>query len=79
MELKSMGKKKFKTTKLYCLRKGNQYVAWDGKSMTEKPHEGIRLSRTLCELKYHGYEMISFPEAYRQWYEGFRARQEAAR
>jgi len=64
---------KNKTTKLFCLRKGNLYVAWDGKTMTEKPHEGLRASRTLAERKYHGYEMIAFPEAYKQWY---KARQE---
>jgi hypothetical protein len=65
---------KHKFTRLFCLRKDGLYVAWDGKTMTEKPHEGIRLSRTLCELKYRGYEMIPFPEAYDQWY---KARQEA--
>jgi hypothetical protein len=62
--------------KRYCLRKGNFYIAWDGKTLTEKPHEGIRLSRTVCERKYPGYEMLPFPEAYRQWYEDFRARRE---
>jgi hypothetical protein len=57
-----------KFTKLYCVRKVNLYVAWDGKTMTEKPHEGIRVSKTLCETKYKGYEAIPFPEAYNQWY-----------
>jgi len=67
-----MGKKS-KTTKLYCLRKNNLFIAWDGKSLVEKPHEGIRVSRTLGERKYPGYEMIPFPEAYDQWH---KARQE---
>jgi hypothetical protein len=63
--MKSRGSK---TRKLYCVRKDNLYVAWDGKTMTEKPHEGIRVSQTLAERKYHGFEMIPFPEAYDQWY-----------
>jgi hypothetical protein len=58
-----------KPTKLFCLRKNNLYIAWDGKSLTEKPHEGIRVSKTLAERKYHDYEMIPFPEAYNQWYQ----------
>jgi hypothetical protein len=62
-----------KTTKLFCVRKGNLYVAWDGKTMVEKPHEGIRVSKTIAERKYPGYEMIPFPEAYEQW---FKTRQE---
>jgi len=60
---------KFKSTKLYCLRKGGLFVVWDGKTMTEKPHEGIRVSRTIAERKYPGYEMIPFPEAYDQWHQ----------
>jgi hypothetical protein len=36
--------------------------------MVEKPHEGIRASRTMAERKYPGYEMIPFPEAYDQWH-----------
>jgi hypothetical protein len=74
MEPLSMADNKYKSTKLYCLRKGNRYVAWDGKTMTEKPQDGIRLSRTVCDRKYSGYEMIAFPEAYDQW---FRSRQGA--
>jgi len=61
-----------KSTKLYCLRKGGLFVAWDGKTMVEKPHEGIRVSRTVAERKYPGYEMIPFPEAYDQWYQAQR-------
>jgi hypothetical protein len=60
--------KQYKSTKLYCVRKGGLYVAWDGKSMTEKPHKGIRVSRTLGDRKYPGYEAIPFPVAYDQWY-----------
>jgi hypothetical protein len=62
------GLKNYKSVKLYCLRKGGLYVAWDGRSVTEKPQEGIRLSRVVCERKYPGYEMIAFPEAYQQWH-----------
>jgi hypothetical protein len=65
---------KVKVTKLFCVRKNNLYIAWDGKSLVEKPHEGIRISWTLAKRKYPGYEMIPFPEAYDQW---FRARQGA--
>jgi hypothetical protein len=64
--------KRYKSTQLFCLRKNNLYIAWDGESLVEKPHEGIRVSRTLGERKYPGYEMIAFPEAYDQW---FRSRQ----
>ena len=65
-----MGNKKnkaAKSTKLYCLRKDGKFLAWDEKSMVEKPQDGARLSRTMCERKYPGYEMIPFPEAYDQW------------
>jgi hypothetical protein len=58
-----------KFTKLFCLRKNNLYIAWDGKTLVEKPHEGLRVSKTLAERKYPGYEMIPFPEAYNQWYQ----------
>ena len=73
MEMGEMGTVKYKSTKLYCLRRGDLYVAWDGRTMTDKPHEGIRLSRTLCERKYPGYEILPFPKAYRQWYEARQA------
>ena len=58
-----------KTTKLFCVRKGNLYIAWDGKAMVEKPHEGIRVSKTLAERKYSGYEKIPFAEAYKEWHQ----------
>ena len=61
-------------TKLFCVRKGNQYIAWDGKSLTEKPHEGIRVSKTLGKRKYCGYELITFPEAYGQWHQARQAK-----
>jgi hypothetical protein len=60
--------KKYKPTKLYCLRKDNLYVAWDGKTLVEKPQDGIRVSQTMAKRKYPGFEMISFVEAYNQWY-----------
>jgi len=69
--------KQIRSTKLYCLRKGNLYVAWDGIRMVEKPHEGIRVSRTHGERKYPDYELISFPEAYDQWYRALKERQKA--
>ncbi|GHU81985.1 hypothetical protein FACS189468_5580 [Spirochaetia bacterium] len=65
---------KYKETKLYCIRKNNLYVSWDGKAMVEKPQDGIRVSRTRAERKYAGFEMIPFPDAYDQWYQ---ARKEA--
>jgi hypothetical protein len=55
-------------TKLFVLRKNNQYVSWDGKTMTDRPSQAGRFSRTICQRKYHGYEMLSFPDAYNQWY-----------
>jgi hypothetical protein len=64
----SHGRRNMSTTKLFCVRKGNQYVAWNGKTMMEKPHEGIRVSRMLAKQKYSGYETIPFPEAYEQWF-----------
>jgi len=67
-------KKKNKHRKVYCIRKDNLYVAWDGKTLTEKPSNGIRISKTLAKRKFPGYEMIPFPEAYAQW---FKALQEA--
>jgi len=63
-----------KPTKRFCIRKNNLYVSMDGKSLTEKPQDGIRVSRTRAKRKYPGYEMIAFPEAYDQWYQ---ARQSA--
>lgn len=69
-----MSVNKIKSTKLYCIRKDDLYIAWDGKTMTKKPHEGLRVSKTLAERKYPGYEAIPFPEAYDQWYQN---RQEA--
>jgi hypothetical protein len=63
MELKGMG-----TTKLFCLKKENLFIAWDGKTVTDRPSQAIRLSKTLCQRKYPGYEMITFPEAYDWWY-----------
>jgi len=63
----------YKFTKRYCLRKDNLYIAWDGKTLVEKPHEGIRVSETIAKRKYPGYEMIPFPEAYNQWYEALKA------
>ena len=65
------------TTKLYCLRKDNMYVDWDGKSMTERPQNGTRVSRTIAKRKYPGCEMIAFPEAYIQWFNSWKENKEA--
>jgi hypothetical protein len=55
-------------TKLFCLKKDNLFISWDGKIMTDRPSQAGRFSRTLCQRKYHGFEMLTFPEAYDQWY-----------
>jgi hypothetical protein len=55
-------------TKLFVLRKDNKYISWDGKTVTDRPSQAGRFSRTLCQRKYSGYEMLSFFEAYNQWY-----------
>jgi hypothetical protein len=55
-------------TKLFVLRKGNQYIAWDGKTITDRPSGALRISKTLGKRKYPGYEMLPFSEAYNQWY-----------
>jgi hypothetical protein len=43
-------------------------VNYQGKSMTDRPSQAGRFSKTLCQRKYPGYERITFPEAYDQWY-----------
>jgi hypothetical protein len=57
-----------KTTKLFCLKKGNLFISWDGKTTTDRPSRAARFSKTLCQRKYPDYETISFPKAYDQWY-----------
>jgi hypothetical protein len=63
-------------TKLFCLKKEGLFVSWDGKSMTERPSRAGRFSKTCCQRKYPGYEMITFPEAYDQWHTERKARSE---
>jgi hypothetical protein len=53
---------------LYVLKKDNRFVSWDGKAMTDRPSQAMRLSRTLCRRKYPGYQILTFKEAYDQWY-----------
>jgi hypothetical protein len=53
----------------YVLRKDNRFVSWDGKTMTELPSQAGRFSKTLCQRKYPGYEMLTFPDAYDQWHD----------
>jgi hypothetical protein len=65
-------------TKLFCLRKDNQFVYWDGKTMTDRPSQAGRFSKTLCQRKYSGYEMIPFPEAYGRWYAELKAQAQKA-
>jgi hypothetical protein len=68
-----MSRKK-KETKRFCLRKNNLFVAWDGKSLVEKPFDAIRASRTWAKYKYPDYELLTFQEAHDQW---FKAKQAA--
>jgi hypothetical protein len=74
MEPKGMG-----ATKLFCLKKENLFIARDGKTMTDRPSQAGRFSRTLCQRKYPGYEMLTFPEAYDLWYAERKAKREAER
>jgi hypothetical protein len=67
------------TTKLYVLKKDNSFVSWDGKTMTDRPSRAGRFSKTLCQRKYPGYEMLTFPEAYDRWYAERNTKKEAAR
>jgi hypothetical protein len=55
-------------TKLFCLKKDNLFVAWDGKTLTDRPSQAGRFSKTICQRKYPGYETLAFPEAYDDWY-----------
>jgi hypothetical protein len=63
----------------YVLRKDNLFIAWDGKTMTDRPSQAGRFSKTLCQRRYPGYELLTFPEAYDRWYEERKAEKEAAR
>jgi hypothetical protein len=55
-------------TKRFCVKKDNLFIAWDGKTITDRPSQAGRFSKTLCQRKYSGYEMLTFQEAYDQWY-----------
>jgi hypothetical protein len=66
------------TTKFYVLKKDNRFVAWDGKTMTDRPSLAGRFSKTICQRKYPGYQMLTFPEAYNQWYAERKTQKEAA-
>jgi hypothetical protein len=55
-------------SKQYLVRKDSLFVAWDGKTLTDRPSQAARFSKTICERKYPSYEMLSFPEAYDQWF-----------
>jgi hypothetical protein len=67
------------TAKLYVLKKENLFIAWDGKTMTDKPSQAGRFSKTLCRRKYPGYEMLMFPEAYDRWYMERKEKKEAVK
>jgi hypothetical protein len=67
------------TVKLYVLKKGNLFVAWDGMTMTDRPSQAGRFSKTLCQRKYPGYEMLTFKEAYDLWYAERKAISEVAK
>jgi hypothetical protein len=60
--------------KRYVLKKGNQFIAWDGETLTDRPSQAGRFSKTICQRKYSSYEMLAFPEAYDQWYAERKAR-----
>jgi hypothetical protein len=53
----------------FVLKKENLFVGWDGKTMTDRPSQAGRFSKTICKRKYPGHEMLTFPQAYDQWYE----------
>jgi hypothetical protein len=55
-------------TKHYLCKKGNLFIAWDGKTMTDRPSQAGRFSKTICQRKYPEYQMIGFVEAYDQWF-----------
>jgi hypothetical protein len=55
-------------SKQYLVKKDNMFVSWNGKNMTDRPSQAIRLSKTLCQRKYKGFQMIEFVEAYDQWF-----------
>jgi hypothetical protein len=65
--------------KLFCLKRDNQFIAWDGKTTTDRPSQAGRFSKTLCQRKYPGYEMLMFPEAYDRWYEERKEKKEAVK
>jgi hypothetical protein len=67
------------TIKLFCLKKDNHFVSWDGKTMTDRPSLAGRFSRTLCQRKYPGYEILTFQKAYDQWYMERKERKEATK
>jgi hypothetical protein len=64
-------------TKHYVLQKGGLFIAWDGKTMTDRPSRAGRFSKTVCQRKYPGYETLTFPEAYNRWYAERKAREAA--
>jgi hypothetical protein len=65
------------TKKLFVLKKDDRFVSWDGETMTDRPSQALRLSKILCKRKYPGYEMLTFQEAYDQWYTERKAKKEA--
>jgi hypothetical protein len=65
--------------KHFVLKKDNQFVAWDGKTMTDRPSQAGRFSNTICRRKYPGYQTLTFPEAYDRWYAERKAQKEAAK
>jgi hypothetical protein len=55
-------------TKLYLCRKGDLFISYDGKTLTGRPSQAGRFSKTVCSRNYPGYQMIGFVEAYDQWF-----------
>jgi uncharacterized protein (DUF3820 family) len=54
--------------KQYLCKKGDLFVSYDGKTLTDRPSKAMRLSKTRCQRKYPGYQMIGFVEAYDEWF-----------
>jgi hypothetical protein len=67
-EQRILGSMNMSTTKLFCVKKDNSFIAWDGKTITDRPSQAGRFSKTLCQRKYPDYEKLTFPEAYDKWY-----------
>jgi hypothetical protein len=55
-------------TKQFLLKKENMFISWDGKTLTDRPSQAIRVSKTMAKRKYPKFEMITFIKAYDDWF-----------